>query len=212
MRSPRWSLVLLLAACGGGGDDDVDAAAADATAAADGAPADAPVPTPDAPLADAGLPDGVPIACRPVASCTNDLSNIGTGDFSIAFTINTASTSPSGVIEQRAICMHSFFWGVRTGAGGGHLGFEYDDNNAHYRSFTSTGTINDGVDHAVLACRVSGTDYLYIDGVLDTTGPNTVDYSTTLSPLTTGTSPCIAFGDGTVALVGTVDDVCVGVP
>lgn len=214
MRSAVLASVLLVAAaCGGSGDDDVDASPPDSAAGADGALADGPPVVVDSPppVVDAGPADAVPIACRPAATCTNDLSNSGPDDFSIAFSINTTATVYSAVIAQRALCMHSFFWNVRMSPDG-RLGFEYDDNNAHYRSFTGTIAVNDGVDHAVFACRVSGVDYLYVDGVLDTTGPNTVDFSTTLNPLETGTSPCIAFGDGTQALVGTVDDICVGVP
>ena len=145
--------------------------------------------------------------CAPAASCVNDLTGIGAADFSIAFTLTTTATVGSGVISQRAICMHSSFWDVRTNAVGA-LGFELEDTARRYTVMQVDAVLNNGQPHNVQVCRRAGRVYGYVDGKL----AGQVESQTIvgmLAPLAIGTTKCGPL-DGTRALVGTVADVCIG--
>jgi hypothetical protein len=147
-----------------------------------------------------------PIAhCGVPASCTGDLSNIGTDDFGISFTIQTTTTALSAVLAQRAVCMHGMMWDVRLSPSG-VVGVEVDDG-ANY-TLIGGGDVNDGAVHEIRVCRIAERLYLDVDGVTVQDAENSTIIGG-LVALETGTGPCVGF-DGTVALVGTVANVCVG--
>jgi hypothetical protein len=147
--------------------------------------------------------------CELASACTGDLSSVGTGDFSIAFTLTTTTTARSGLISQRAVCMHSKFWDVRLGtiANQSALSIELDDQS-HYTAFTAPATLNDGEPHVVRVCRKAGQVYAFADGVLVADAASETNLNA-LPALATSTTTCNAL-DGTVDLVGSVTDVCVG--
>jgi hypothetical protein len=148
-------------------------------------------------------------------ACTQDLSNIGLGDFRIAFTIQTSATVGSAVVNQRGNCAAGIYWDVRMQANGA-LAIETDNNTLRPAGYTILGgtiPINDGATHGVVITRTGGLLAIRVDGVLDPTdagATSTATFDTTLgAPLRIGTDVCDGI-DGTVALSGTVTSVCVG--
>jgi hypothetical protein len=154
----------------------------------------------------AGGESDVGVSCELAPTCSNDLSGIGTGDFSIAFTLATTANAGSGIVSQRAICMRSKFWDVRL-RGNGNLSVELDDETS-YLNMVVPSIVNDGSPHEVRVCRKNGHVYAFADGQLLQDAPNATAFDT-LPTLATGTTTCTA-RDGTVTLVGSVSDVCVG--
>lgn len=142
-------------------------------------------------------------------SCTGDLGLVGTGDFEVKFTITTSTTVPvAAIVQQRALCEHSFFWDARLV--NGMVYFEVDDANANYVGCPSPVALNDGVPHRVVVRRVAGSLSMIVDCGAAMTCPSLTNLSTTLATLGNQTNnPCIGTLDGTVALDGTVNDVCV---
>jgi hypothetical protein len=134
-----------------------------------------------------------------------DLSNVGTADFRVAFTIRTTAQVGSAVINQRAECSHGSFWGVRTGPGGA-IGVETDDG-AHYTVLVSNGAtrINDGAPHRVTIARENGTLAIGVDNDPPALASSAASFGL-LAPLKTGEDPCDGV-DGTVPLDGAVTDV-----
>ncbi|RYZ02595.1 MAG: hypothetical protein EOO73_31095 [Myxococcales bacterium] len=147
------------------------------------------------------------VSCERATTCTNDLSGLGLADFSIAFSIQTTATVGSGILSQRAICMHSQFWDIRLRGGGTSISVELDDA-VNYTDLTAPMVINDGGAHEVRVCRKSGHVYVFADGELVTDAEDAAEF-TTLPPLATKTTLCTSL-DGTIALDGTVADVCIG--
>lgn len=150
------------------------------------------------------------MTCEPATVCSGDLSAIGLGDFSIAFTLATTSKMHSGILSQRTLCGHSPFWDVRLGtlANPAALAIELDDGGASYTNLSAFAPFNDGSAHDVRVCRKSGHVYAFSDGVLLADTANQTSF-TTLPALATKTSVC-GSQDGTVTLVGTLTNVCVG--
>jgi hypothetical protein len=157
--------------------------------------------------AEGGAGGADSVSCELAATCTGDLSALGTGDFSIAFTITTTANVGSGIISQRAVCMHSKFWDIRLRAGTTGLSIELDDQ-MNYSGLIAPAVVNDGVPHEVRVCRKAGHVYVFSDGALVKDAENATSF-TTLPALATSTTTCTAL-DGTVTLVGSVSNVCVG--
>jgi hypothetical protein len=147
------------------------------------------------------------VSCERAPTCTSDLSGTGTGDFSISFTLTTTSTSLSAVVCQRAACEHSQFWDVRLHQTGQVI-VELDDGGGAYMQLLAGTNVNDGAPHDVAVCRKSGQVYAFVDGVLANETANATPLST-LPPLVTSTSVCTGI-DGTVALDGSLTNLCVG--
>jgi hypothetical protein len=141
---------------------------------------------PDA--ADSGAVDAY--ADAPV--CITDLSWVGTGDFHVTFTIATTETSTMSLVNQRPVCDFSTFWDVWMGqVTSGEVDFAVDDNTqGGYVMLRSTGKVNDGQPHKVVAERVSGVMALVIDGKPSgTTAAGTALGQ--LPALKTGTNACL---------------------
>src|SRR5438067_1881323 len=83
-----------------------------------------------------------------------DLSNVGTGDFHVAFTISTTAHQSSAVIGQRAACAHGVFWDVRMSPEG-MLVVETDGGD--YTVLTASSSVNDGYPHDIAITRMQGT-------------------------------------------------------
>jgi len=150
------------------------------------------------------------VTCELASTCSGTLAQVGTGDFSIAFTLTTATTARSALISQRAICMHSRFWDIQLGtlaAGISALSVQLDDQS-NFTAFGAPVSLNDGQPHEVRVCRKAGQVYAFSDGVLIGQAASAVNF-TTLPALVTLTTTCTPY-DGTVTLDGTVTGVCVG--
>ena len=146
----------------------------------------------------------------PVATCTGDLSGIGTGDFEIAFTITTTAAQLSAVLNQRDMCTYGSFWSVRLKANG-HLVFETDDTTGltDYTSYATVAVVNDGVPHAIDIRRIGGQFAVTVDGAPDGGKVSAASFGALMPLQTSPADPCIGMDD-TVALVGTVSVTCVG--
>jgi hypothetical protein len=158
---------------------------------------------PEAAAADAGAspPDAAP--------CRGDLSNIGAADFHVSLSVTTSQTGLVAVVNQRSQCNPSVFWDIRIDAG---LLFVEADDVASYGALQSPGPrVDDGRPHSVLFQRKSDVLSVYVDdaGGMPTT-PSTASFGN-LPPVAVGTDVCIP-QDGTVALKGTVSDLCIASP
>ena len=155
--------------------------------------------------------DPRPISCR-CASCTGDLSNVGTGNFNIQFTLTTTTTN-GAVLNQRSICYTDEMWDIRTTATG-QLQVETDDNNGTYTSLVTPVVVANGTPHSIVITRLNGTLLIIVDSDEVASGASKASLGA-LHALATKTDICDTtggpngVGDGTVPLVGTVSDVCV---
>jgi hypothetical protein len=144
---------------------------------------------------------------EPSVSCNGDLSNVGTGDFTIMFTLTTSMTTHLvEILAQRDFCGHQFFWDAQLSAGA--LKVELDDNQQNYTECLGTKVINDGQPHRVVMHRAAGILTIQVDCALDATCTAATNFSTAL-PSLRRTSPCIGNPDPPVDLVGTLSNVCV---
>lgn len=141
---------------------------------------------------------------EPPSACNGDLSNVGTGDLEIKFTINTSTTVRSALLNQRSVCSHSIFWDVELVDG--TIQVELDDNDQHYTLCRGTKLVNDGKPHRVVTRRVAGRLSTYIDCVLDATCAAATDLTGTLRPLQTTLASC---PNPPPPLAGTLNEVCV---
>jgi hypothetical protein len=145
-------------------------------------------------------------------TCSTDLSNLGTGDFQIAFTLRSTQGGTFALANQRSACSAGNFWDVRIAVG--HLEFETDDltdGAATDAVLTGCATLNSGQPHQVVIQRVGGVLYDYVDGALDGNPvPSTTSFGA-LAALATGVDVC----DGTNGTsrfdptIGTVSNFCI---
>jgi hypothetical protein len=150
--------------------------------------------------------DPRPASCA-CTNCDGDLSNAGLGDFRIAFTVSTTATAQTPLINQRPSCANGQMWDVRMGTRG-EIGVEVDDGAGHYTVlYSSAVAVNDGLHHAVVVRRTSGTITITVDGVLVGTGASSANLGA-LTALLIGADPCVGV-DGTTAFAGSLTDVCV---
>jgi hypothetical protein len=161
--------------------------------------------------------------------CGNDLSNIGTGDFTISLTLTTTAMNSTGpvststfsdigltaIIAQWSSCNASApAWSIRAGlpptdapANAFWIDMGTIGDTGVVDSTVNMVVLNDGVPHMVVVTRISGTMSISVDGVAGTAVPSTSNFGA-LPPLATGTDVCVGV-DGTVPLVGTVTNVCI---
>ena len=134
---------------------------------------DSPVADADAALGDAPMRDAPGAesgdAQADASMCKNDLSNVGTADFHISFTLRTRQTGQAAVVNQRPACGYAMFWDV-TLDDQGRVFAETDDysppsGSMTYASVTSTVAVNDGRSHAIVVQRVAEVLTVKIDGV-----------------------------------------------
>jgi hypothetical protein len=139
------------------------------------------------------------------STCKDDLSNIGTANFDVSFTLTTVQTNLVALVNQRSACNGSDFWDVRMN--GGTIAVEVSDQ-ANDTSFGSNVTVNDGRSHDVSIRRASEALAVYVDGV--ESGPNSAPISFgSLAPVSTGTDRCAA---GVASFVGAMTNLCIASP
>jgi len=184
-----------------------DASLSDASTS-DGASADA--VQVEAGALDAAVVDASDGGSAP--NCTGDLSNIGTGNFRVSFTVTTHTVNYVALVNQRSGCTGNVFWDLRYRASTKQIAFEIDDNSAHdVAANTNPVTLNDGLPHVVVFLRMSSTLTVEVDGAVagTVTSSNVALVSFgALSPLAEGVDSCDNH-DGTMALDGTISAVCV---
>jgi hypothetical protein len=150
-------------------------------------------------------------------SCPNgvsDLSNLGTGDFTVSFSITTMQTGFVELVSQRSACTGGDFWDIRSCAPDpqkrctvpGSVLVETSSGGA-YGSLDSKIAVNDGSPHDVAVARTSGVLTITIDGKVSGSGPSKASFAS-LPALQTGNGACVGH-DSTQALTGTLSSLCI---
>jgi hypothetical protein len=142
-------------------------------------------------------------------SCKNDLSNIGTADFTISMSLSTIQTGTVAVASQRSVCNGSAFWDVHLQDG--DVQAETDDGIAHHATLNTTGpAVNDGNPHSIVVERRSKQLAVFVDGI---SAGMTLSQSAfgPLPAIETRTSPCVGH-TGYWELIGPLADVCATSP
>jgi hypothetical protein len=152
-------------------------------------------------------------AASEAAPCRGDLSNIGTADFHVSFSLVTTQNGLAAIVNQRAVCAFSDFWDIRL-ATNGTLDVETVDatQGANGTGLKKVGPkINDGVPHKVVVQRASGTLTVYVDGIASASAISRTSFGQ-LAAVRIGTDVCTFAIDQTMPLMGTVSDLCVASP
>jgi Laminin G domain len=210
-----------------GAGDESAADAVDSQASPQDAPDEQSVDASDAAVDDATreASDGAPApdATRDAATCSNDigsLSNIGTQNFHISFRIVTTQVGWVALVNQRSGCGFGFFWDIRQCAPGRDgcpaadvLIVETDNNDqASYQAIFSKSPVNDGQAHDVVVARTARMLTIQIDGNAPSNATTSVaSFGATMPPVQVGKDVCIRV-DSTVALTGTLSNLCITSP
>lgn len=225
MRIAVLSTVLLAAACGGApfsselqgapdaGMDDRGAITQepDAGDAAEATTVEAAV--------EAGAPEAGAVDAGPTCTCTGDLSGVGLGDFTVAFTLATTSQPASpgymALLNQRSTCTAATpGWDVWMSPAGTVWVEVFSGGNV-FDNVQSAAVLNDGQEHRVVITRLQhGSLFqIEIDGkVSGYPGAPLEALTGKLAPLATGTdTTCTAnAGQPAYPLSGLLTKVCVG--
>lgn len=140
-------------------------------------------------------------------ACVTDLSNVGTGDFRVSFTLSTTSTAALvGLVNQRAGCdQASTWWDVNMQNGSIGVGTVF---SGQYVAIGLSGPSNDGAPHKVVFARTAGVIWYSIDGIVHDQTPSDPYPVGALPPLVVGADAC----PGYVELDGTLSELCVTTP
>jgi hypothetical protein len=143
----------------------------------------------------------------PVLACVPSLADVGTSDFTVAFTITTTATVSTALVNQRAACVGAE-WDVYMSPTGA---IEIEtETTASDRVYDIGGTgVNDGNPHHVQAGRAGGELWVQVD---DTPmSPLVADTNAlgTLPALVIGTDACSTTA---APLVGSLTDLCITRP
>jgi len=136
------------------------------------------------------------------ATCVESLSNVGTGDFTISFSITTTTTQASTIASQRQSCdgLHPF-WDLSLRSTGVMV---LEVSGAQ---LVSTRAINDGTTHAVVIQRRSLEATITIDGAPAGAGTIGTDLGALPMIQLTSGNPCESPG-GRMPLVGMLSGFC----
>jgi hypothetical protein len=141
-------------------------------------------------------------------ACKDDLSNIGTADFHIAFTMSTTLAGTAALANQRSLCSPGVWWDIRLTSGA--VSIEMDDGKS-LAMLSSTGkTVNDGQAHDIAVMRVAGTVTISIDGASAGSLAAVASF-TQLPPVKLKTDVCDGTG-GQVAFTGLIRGFCARSP
>ncbi len=149
--------------------------------------------------ADGGAHDA--LADAPV--CTNDLSDVGTGDFRIEFDVTTFGGSQTMALINQRDCGSGAWWDVVISSTGGVEATTSDGTTS--TTVEAGNSINDGARHHVAVVRQAGLFWYERDGAVGSAKVPNVTVISSLPTLASG-SDCAS---GVVAFVGRLDHVCV---
>lgn len=207
--SPIWRLAV--GDDGGTNDASVEAAGSDAIAndgplVQDGKSADSSAKQ-DGSTTDAGTEAAT-------KSCVTDLSNVGTADFHISFTLTTdAGAVDMALLNQRTGCDQTSTWWdvsyIPSTSTTGALAAATDDGTHYVIAEQAAGPVpDDGKPHQIVVARTNGQFGFSIDGVV-AAGPISDPYSFgPMSPLKVGTDDCAGFGP----TIGSITNMCITSP
>lgn len=144
--------------------------------------------------------------------CVTTLANVGAGDFTIRFTLQSNAQVLSTLLYQRSSCDGNHdYWDVRL-LNYGDLLVEVGQAGAPTLSLITNVVVHDGKTHGVVVQRRNQVLVVLTDGVLS----KSVAAPQVLGPLPPlGVAmwhPCEGGQDGTHQLVGTVSNVCMTTP
>jgi len=152
--------------------------------------------------------------------CVTDLSGVGTGDFRVAFTLETTTRTAVALVNQSGSCQQacggaaSVEWDVFVQGPTGGVLIETDDGTAADRVFAVSGQpVNDGAAHHIEAGRVAGLLWVKVDGQSSAGVPDT-NALDVLPGLVVGRDPCAASAGNAgcpavLPLDGMLTDLCV---
>lgn len=206
---------LALQGCGGAAFESLPSPDPSPASTSDAAPDSAP---------PSALPDGAAEAALGAdggsAACLQDLSNVGTGDFRVDFTITMQvlpaagwpgtvalvgqRTSPSGSMNCDPTAPH---WEVILSSGGGvetGLG-----DGTHAAGVEAGNGVADGMPHRVSVVRRAGLLWYERDGVVGSAKVPAAYPLADLPPLSVGSNPCT---NVPIAGLGTISDLCITTP
>jgi laminin G domain protein len=156
----------------------------------------------------------------PACTCVDDLSNVGNGDFAIAFTIATTmqpvQPGYGALLNQRATCDATKpGWDVWLNHDGTVTVQVYDGSNI-FDNVSTTAIVNDGTQHRVIIDRrASGTKFdISIDGTVEHFSNASVEWLTgVLANLDTGIEPVCSgnMAEPSEPLTGLINKVCIAV-
>jgi hypothetical protein len=145
--------------------------------------------------------------------CGTDLSNVGTGDFQITFTMQTMQKQGRvALFNQRSACAPGDFWDVHLQDG--MLVVETEsliDGGMNDAILTGCLPLADGGPRHIVIQRVGGTLAEFVTGIFDATPMTSLARFDALPAVATGTSACIGV-DATVAFDqnnGALSDLCI---
>src|SRR6185436_17288283 len=135
---------------------------------------------------------------------------VGSGDFSVHFTLTTTETVLSlGLLNQRTGCDDtSTFWDVRLGPTGGVTAMTTD--GTHLIAVEAGNSLNDGKPHSVDVIRRGGVLWYASDGRIGSSQTPDPYAFGTFPPLVVGSSACA--GMDPIAGHATISDVCLTEP
>jgi hypothetical protein len=169
---------------------------------------------------DGGVDAAAPAVCGSGIACGGDLSNVGTGDFCISFTISTTQKQGyTALLNQRSVCGIQNFWDIRanlmgadagTSANNSIVAFEADENASNDIGVNSLANpLNDGRPHVVMVKRVSGVVTISVDGAFKATRPMAINFGPSLPALAVGTDVCDGVDVTRALTTGSLVDVCI---
>ncbi|MFN2184456.1 MAG: LamG-like jellyroll fold domain-containing protein [Anaerolineae bacterium] len=98
----------------------------------------------------------------------------GTGPLSVAAWVRTSAAKSQVIVNQRSAAVFNGEYVFSLNSAGKVVWYTYGNNGAAQFSLASAQSVNDGEWHHVAGVRdESGSSYVYIDGALDTSLPNT---------------------------------------
>lgn len=140
--------------------------------------------------------------------CLTDLSGVGTGDFSIRFTLTTTATPAEymALLNQRSRCDNTLpGWDVWMKGQGNLEIMVFDGGGSAYANVTDNRPINDGAPHRISVARSGSSLTIGVDGIFNTYPGQPIMPLASLSPLNVGIDPTCT---GVSNLSGRVVDIC----
>jgi len=167
---------------------------------------------------DAGAEAGTPI------ECVTDLSGVGTGDFSIRFTLTTTEIGLTlALVSQRGDCLcvgsgpycptPSTFWDIVLQRGT-VIAITAADSAESYVSIDGGSSVADGRPHRIVVGRTSGTLWYEADGIRGPVSISNHYLFKTFPELSIGSDGCELAASPTTPLAGhgTLTDLCLSAP
>lgn len=146
-------------------------------------------------------------ATQDASPCVTDLSNVGAGDFRVAFTLTTTESDGwYALVEQQSTCdQKSSSWSVRIDSAGGIVGSTSDGQRS--AGVEAGDSVNDGRPHRVVFARTARALWYSDDGSVRSAYVPDDQALGAMGPLSIGASSC--GGSKPLAGAGTIENLCI---